>query len=188
MEPAVAIEQTLDPTAMAVWLERYIGVWNAHDVDGIAALYTDDVVYSDPGHPRVMHGQAEVRGFLRGVFAALPDFTVTPAGPICVTPAAPQALATYTFSGTMLGDWPDLGLAATGSRMSGAGVSNWEFRHELVYAYSTYYDTLGMVRQLGVLPRSDSALDRALRPMQHLQARAQRRLNARRQFTEVSDA
>lgn len=181
MEPALASEQTLDATAIAAWLERYIGVWNAHDVEGIVALYTGDVVYFDPGRPRVMHGHAEVQGFLRGVFAALPDFAVTPAGPICVAPATPHALAAYTFSGTMLGDWPDLGLAATGGRMSGAGVSNWTFRGELVCAYSTYYDTLGVVRQLGVLPRSDSALDRAMRPVQHLQARAQRRLNARRQ-------
>jgi hypothetical protein len=41
--------------------------------------------------------------------------------------------------------------------------------------YQTYYDSLDMARQLGILPPVGSPPDRAMAAIQHLQARFQRR-------------
>ena len=41
--------------------------------------------------------------------------------------------------------------------------------------YRTYYDSLDMARQLGILPTVGSAGDRAMTRLQHVQARFQRR-------------
>jgi hypothetical protein len=45
--------------------------------------------------------------------------------------------------------------------------------------YRTYYDSLDMARQIGILPPAGSTAERAMARLQHLQARFQRR-NARR--------
>jgi taurine dehydrogenase small subunit len=52
-------------------------VWNGHDLDGILAMMTDDVVFEasfgkDPWGARVV-GQAAVREFLEDMFRRIPD-------------------------------------------------------------------------------------------------------------------
>ena len=50
----------------------YVGAWNRHDADGLAALYADDALYEDLRLPVTLHGSAAIRGHLYGVFAACP--------------------------------------------------------------------------------------------------------------------
>ena len=56
---------------------RFNTVWNGHDLDGILAMMTDDVVFEasfgkDPWGARVV-GQAAVREFLEDMFRRIPD-------------------------------------------------------------------------------------------------------------------
>jgi ketosteroid isomerase-like protein len=57
-------------------IERFNEVFNAHDVDGIMALMTDDVVFENtspsPDGERC-EGQDAVRGFWERLFAASPN-------------------------------------------------------------------------------------------------------------------
>jgi hypothetical protein len=79
------------------------------------------------------------------------------------------------MTGTMLGPWEYTNLAATGRRIDVPGVDEWTFSGELMSHYEAYCDSLGVARQLGILPPSGSAADRAMAGIQHLQARLQRR-------------
>jgi ketosteroid isomerase-like protein len=59
------------------FVDRFNTVWNGHDVDGILAMMTDDVVFEasfgkDPWGTRVV-GKAVVRELLHGMFARIPD-------------------------------------------------------------------------------------------------------------------
>jgi len=79
------------------------------------------------------------------------------------------------MTGTMRGAWDYMSLAATAQRMDVLGVDEWTFTGDLLSHYQTYYDSLDMSRQLGVLPAVGSAADRTIARLQHLQARFLRR-------------
>jgi len=59
------------------FVTRFNTVWNGHDLDGILAMMTDDVVFEasfgkDPWGARVV-GQGAVREFLEDMFRRIPD-------------------------------------------------------------------------------------------------------------------
>jgi steroid delta-isomerase-like uncharacterized protein len=180
MNAAVTTSPKHDRAYFDAWLDYYVEMWNGHDPDALAALYTVDAPYFDPCHPGYIHGREEIRGFLSGFFVAIPDIEFHPDHPIVFSDDGSYAVSSWTCTGQMLGDWPALGLAGTGGKMSLEGISRWDFDGDLVHRYATFYDSLDAVRQLGGLPSAGGLLDRAFRPMQRLVARGQRRVNARR--------
>ena len=59
------------------FVARFNTVWNGHDLDGILAMMTDDVVFEasfgkDPWGARVV-GRTAVREFLEDMFRRIPD-------------------------------------------------------------------------------------------------------------------
>ena len=74
METRAAISaQTPEANASDV-LARWYDAWNAHDVDAISALMTDDIRYEDPAaHANVLHGRQAVEEYVRTAFKSLPD-------------------------------------------------------------------------------------------------------------------
>jgi steroid delta-isomerase-like uncharacterized protein len=59
------------------FVDRFNTVWNGHDVDGILAMMTDDVVFEasfgkDPWGTRIT-GKRAVREFLEEMFQRIPD-------------------------------------------------------------------------------------------------------------------
>jgi ketosteroid isomerase-like protein len=59
------------------FVDRFNTVWNGHDLEGILAMMTDDVVFEasfgkDPWGTRVV-GKPAVREFLVDMFAKIPD-------------------------------------------------------------------------------------------------------------------
>src|SRR5436190_5392199 len=178
MEAAATATQApggLDHAFLADWSARYLAVWKAHDVEGIVAMCTEDVVWDDPALPETYHGREAVRRFAHAVFSCFPDVQIEELEPPYASATQPKALVPYRFTGTMLGAWEPTNLAATGSRVSFEGVDVWEFRGERMCRYDTKYDLLGVARQMGVMPPQGSPGDRLLTWLQHLQARFQRR-------------
>jgi steroid delta-isomerase-like uncharacterized protein len=58
-------------------VERFNAVWNGHDLDGILAMMTDDVIFEasfgkEPWGSRVV-GKAALRDFLDDMFRRIPD-------------------------------------------------------------------------------------------------------------------
>ena len=174
MEAATKGDARLDPAFIEGWSHRYLEAWNAHDADDVAALCSDDIVWNDPALPEPARGREGVRDFVRATARAFPDFHVEELAPIAISEAG-IAFSQYRMTGTMRGPWTPFDLAPTGARISVLGVDEWTFRGEQMSHYRTYYDSLDMARQLGVLPPVGSGMDRAMAQLQHLQALFQRR-------------
>jgi hypothetical protein len=77
------------------------------------------------------------------------------------------------MTGTMLG--PMDAFAPTGRKIVVSGVDDWTFKDGLLCSYYSYYDTLDVARQLGIMPQSGSRAARLMARLQHAQARLQRR-------------
>jgi steroid delta-isomerase-like uncharacterized protein len=175
MEGTIKAGAKLDPAFVEDWGKRYLQAWNSVDADGVAAMCTEDVAWNDPGLPEPAHGREGVRAFVRATANAFADFHVEELGQPYISAEEPRVLSRYRMTGTMLGPWEYTNLAATGHRIDVLGVDEWTFSGELMSRYETYYDSLDMARQLGILPPVGSAVDQAMAGLQHLQARFQRR-------------
>jgi len=57
---------------------RWLEAWTDKDVDRLVAFYADDCVYKDPQTAAGLTGQAALRQYLTGLFAATPPMTYTP--------------------------------------------------------------------------------------------------------------
>jgi steroid delta-isomerase-like uncharacterized protein len=170
----------LDRDFVEDWARRYLDAWNAHDPDEVASLCTEDVVWTDPSLAAPAHGHAGVSAFVKATARTFPDFHVEESEPPLLSATEPRALSRYHMSATMLGDWKASDFAATGAHISVVGVDEWTFRDELMCRYASYYDTLDMARQLGILPAAGSTIERGMTSLQHVQARMQRRRARRR--------
>jgi steroid delta-isomerase-like uncharacterized protein len=168
-------ETTLDPQFAEDFCERYASAWESRDPDRLAALCTEDVVWTDPALREPLHGRDGVRRFATESFRMCPDFTVEHLGGPYIGQGAARILLAYRMSGTMTGPWVFQDMAPTGARFEVEGIDAFDMRDGLIDRYSTFWDTLGMLRQLGVMPAPGSSADRALTRMQHVQARFQRR-------------
>jgi hypothetical protein len=77
--------------------------------------------------------------------------------------------------GTNTGPIDPPGFAPTGRSVDIEGVDHWWFRDGLVARYRADYDSLGMLRQLGLMAPAGSALERLMVKLQRLGARLRRR-------------
>ena len=174
MEGTTKAGATLEPGFVEDWSRRYLEAWNSLDADGIAALCTEDVVWNDPGLPQPARGRDGVRQFVQVTGRAFAGFHVEELGRPYISAEEPLVLARYQMTGAMLGSWEYTNLAPTGRPFDVIGVDEWTFRDGLMSQYETYYDSVDMARQLGILPPVGSAMDRAMARLQHLRARFQR--------------
>jgi steroid delta-isomerase-like uncharacterized protein len=165
----------VDATFLEDWRARYLAAWIAHDVAAILAMLAEDIVWDDPGLPNTFNGREAVRHFLEATFTTFPDLVIEELEPPYVSPARAKVLVPYRFTGTMRGDWEPMNIAATGARVSFEGIDQWEFEGEQMSRYTTYYDSMDLARQMGVMPPHGSGADRLMTRLQHLQARLQRR-------------
>jgi len=159
-------------------LERWYAAWNAHDVDAVAALVTDDVRYEDPAaHANVLEGRRPVAEHVRAAFRGLPDLHlekleewVSPGGQVI----ASYFRVTATFSGVL--EAPGLPpLAPTNSGIDLLGMDRSEIRDGRLSRHQIFWDTGELTRQIGVLPPRGSATERLSRRLQHLTARRMRK-------------
>jgi len=171
------VAASLDHEFVGEWSVRYLAAWNALDANTVASLCTDDVVWKDPAAPVPIVGRDGVHEFVRTTATAFPDFHVAETAPPCALPGQAIVLSPYRMTGTMLG--PMERFAPTGATLSVEGVDKWTFRGELLCALTTYYDSLEVARQLGIMPPVGSGVERMMIRLQHVQARIQRGRNGR---------
>jgi steroid delta-isomerase-like uncharacterized protein len=165
------------PTASEL-LERWYAAWNAHDVDAVSALMTDDIRYEDPAaHANVLEGRREVTEYVARAFTALPDLFLdkleewTTPGDVVI---ASYFRITATFRGAA--EAPNLPpLAPTNGRIDLLGMDRSEMRDGRLARHQIFWDTGELGRQLAALPERGSAMERFSRRLQPLTARRLRR-------------
>lgn len=138
-------------------IEDLIAAFNAHDVDKILSHFTSDVVWSDPSLPEPANGQEEARRVVTAILAAFPDLHFAPKTlRIYVAPDGKSAVSSWEWSGTMTGPIEPPGYAPTGKRVTVEGTCRYEFHDRLIRKHAVIYDVLGMLQQLGIMPKTDS--------------------------------
>jgi steroid delta-isomerase-like uncharacterized protein len=123
--------------------------WSSHDLAGLAALFTDDLLYEDVTMSRVNRSQADLRAFGQEFFAGFPDVTFELTSAFA---SAEGGSAEWIMRGTHSGDIP--GLPATGKRVEVRGASVFAFAGDKMQRCSDYWDMATFLRQLGVMPSS----------------------------------
>ncbi|HET6560470.1 MAG TPA: ester cyclase [Marmoricola sp.] len=146
----------LDQAELIAFSEEVLRLWNAHDVDGVVAHLTDDVTWSFPLHEEPLHGRAAVADDLRDTFTAFPDLQIPEEEFVMFTDADRQlTMQSWTMTGTMTGPSKAAGLPATGASVRIVGSTLCRIRNGEVSAWTTTYDALDFMQQIGLLPRSN---------------------------------
>lgn len=120
---------------------------NAHDLERIEALHSQDFTGYDTGRPTPIVGAQEIRNIIGYAFAGLPDFRVQVVDFI----ADGSRISTRwrvegTHKGTLLNIPPTL------RRVSFEGYTVLTLQDELIKSSHTLWDMAGLLRQLGLLP------------------------------------
>jgi steroid delta-isomerase-like uncharacterized protein len=161
-------------SAASTALTHWYAAWNAHDVDAISALMTDDVRYEDPSAPRaVMHGRREVEDYVGAAFAAIPDLRLEKLEE-WVTAGGAVIASYFRLSGTFESPLTSPGqpaLAPTGQRVEVFGMDRSEIRDERLERHQIFWDMAEFGRQMGFFPPRGSRMENVTRRLQHLTAR-----------------
>ena len=133
-----------------------LGRWNAHDADGLVEHLTDDVVWTFPLQEEPLHGPAAVREDLEDMFTAFPDLRIPEDGFVPFVDTERQlTMQRWVMTGTMTGPSRSAGLPATGRSVWIAGSTFCRVRAGSIWEWTTTYDALDFMQQIGLLPRSD---------------------------------
>jgi steroid delta-isomerase-like uncharacterized protein len=130
--------------------ERGTETFNAHDLDGFAAVLADDVVFEAPGGARG-EGKAACVAFFGGWFGAFPDAHVDVhhlhvAGDVVVE----EGTFTGTHEGVLKGPTGDV--PPTHRRVRIGYIQVLRFRDGKHVSFNLMFDRLAMLEQLGLMP------------------------------------
>lgn len=133
------------PRAAPASLAGYARAWSAHDVERIAAHFTDDAVYEDVTLGEVRRGRAAIRTFARGTSDALPGFALEQRS---LRRGERWATPEWVMRGTD---------RATGKRFAVRGVSVMELERGRIRRNTDYWNMADLQRQIGAPPPPPSA-------------------------------
>jgi steroid delta-isomerase-like uncharacterized protein len=134
--------------------DQYTDLMNEHDAAGLAALYADDGTFSDPtGEYR---GRDAITEYWDGFLNAFPDMHVQDD---FKAESGDTAINEWTISGTQTGplEGPEGTIPATGKGITLRGVDALTVRDGLIHSHRVYYDQLGFMIQLGLVPERAAA-------------------------------
>jgi steroid delta-isomerase-like uncharacterized protein len=130
--------------------ERGTETFNAHDVDGFAAVLADDVVFRAPGGMGGA-GKAACVEFFGGWFGAFPDAHVEVHGVHFVDDiAVEEGTFTGTHDGVLHGPGGDV--PPTGRSVAVDYIQVLRFRDGKHASFNLMFDRLLMLEQLGLIP------------------------------------
>jgi steroid delta-isomerase-like uncharacterized protein len=121
--------------------------WNRQDVEGVLAHYDDSITWLNIAMEETYRGKGEVRAFLRKLFAAFPDLNFEVTYKIARGDnVAEQWCIRGTHGGTFMG------IPATGRRVEIPGMSMAELREGKFVSDHFYFDALGVLRDMALMP------------------------------------
>jgi ketosteroid isomerase-like protein len=130
--------------------EKGTATFNAHDIDGFAAVLANDVAFEAPGGIRGS-GKSACAEFFGGWFAAFPDAHVEVHALHLLDDVAVEE---GTFTGTHHGvlHSPQGDLPPTGRAVSVDYIQVLRFRDSQHASFKLMFDRLLMLEQLGLVP------------------------------------
>jgi steroid delta-isomerase-like uncharacterized protein len=143
--PAEAAQPASQPIA-----DAWIAFWNSRDVNGGAALFTEDAFYEDLTQGAMnYHGLKEIEGFAQGYFSVAPAdsvFTLTNAVEESDLKGGGHVIIEWLWNST---DpfWK------TGKKVSVRGATVIDLAEGKIARNSDYWDLATALRQVGLLPK-----------------------------------
>jgi hypothetical protein len=172
----MVVEQVLE-LELVEFAERWVGRWNAHDLDGILALVTDDITWEDPSIDGTARGLPDARRYIQRVFRAFPDIAWAMPDGLFVSLDDDSEIVKvgqpWTCRGTALGRIDPPGFAPTGNAFELEGFDVWDLQRSdgRVRRVVSHYDALEFARRAGLMPARGSGGERVLVRLQRLRAR-----------------
>jgi steroid delta-isomerase-like uncharacterized protein len=139
----------MDGAELQELIDRYNDAWNAHDVDAIVAMHTEDSVFENHVTGDVNVGREHIAAAIRGIFAVFPDLTFEGRRQYVREDLVVQE---WTARGTHEGTMTRAGIEVppTGRRVEYKGMDVIPIREGLVARKDVYSDSITLLRQLGL--------------------------------------
>jgi steroid delta-isomerase-like uncharacterized protein len=139
----------VDGSELQEFIDRYNAAWNAHDVDAIVAMHTDDSVFENHVTGDVNVGREQIAGAISGIFAVFPDLAFETRRAYIRQDLVVQE---WTARGTQQGTMTRSGIEVepTGRKVEYRGMDVIPIRDGLVARKDVYSDSITMLRQLGL--------------------------------------
>ena len=137
-------------------IRKAVEALNRHDPAGFAANYTEDAVIYDPYYPEPLRGRAAVQKDIEDFVRAFADMH----NAIKLTMSEGNVIATeFAVTATHTGPLalPSGEIPATGKKLSFEGSVFSRCNSEgLIVEEHRYYDVLGQLVQLGLMPEAEA--------------------------------
>jgi steroid delta-isomerase-like uncharacterized protein len=131
------------------FIDRYNDAWNAHDVDAIVAMHTEDSVFENHVTGDVNVGREQIGAAIRGIFGVFPDLSFEGRRQYIGEDLVVQE---WTARGTQQGTMTRGGVEVppTGKTVEYKGMDVIPIEDGLVARKDVYSDGVTLLRQLGL--------------------------------------
>src|SRR6266852_1932121 len=121
--------------------------WNRQDVEGVLNYYDDSITWLNIAMEETYRGKGEVRVFLKRLFSAFPDLNFEVTYKIA---RGDNVAEQWFIRGTHRGTF--MGIPPTGRRIDIPGMSMAELREGKFVSDHFYFDALGVLRDMALMP------------------------------------
>jgi steroid delta-isomerase-like uncharacterized protein len=130
-------------------IDRYNAAWNAHDVDTIVSMHTEDSVFENHVTGDRNVGRDEIARAIGGIFSVFPDLSFeTRRSYVRDDLVVQEWTARGTHEGTMTRS--GIEVPPTGRKVEYKGMDVIPIRDGLVARKDVYSDSVTLLRQLGL--------------------------------------
>ena len=139
----------MDGAELQEFIDRYNDAWNAHDVEAIVAMHTEDSVFENHTTGDVNVGREAIGQAIAGIFRVFPDLTFEGRRQYIREDLVVQE---WTARGTHQGTMTRSGIEVepTGRTVEYRGMDVIPIREGLVARKDVYSDGVTLLRQLGL--------------------------------------
>ena len=131
---------------------KFADAVNAHDLDAATVMWAPDAAIHDPGTPEAIKGKEAVRQNLGSWLQTFPDMKFEVVEPVLSEGdnVGFQVRISGTHTGNLVG--PQGTVPPTNKKFQFTGVGFWHLNSQgLIGEERRYYDTAGLMRQLGLI-------------------------------------
>ena len=131
------------------FIDRYNAAWNAHDVEAIVTMHTEDSVFENHVTGDRYEGREAIARAITGIFGVFPDLSFEARRQHLREDLVVQE---WTARGTQLGAMTRAGIQVepTGRTVEYRGMDIIPIRDGLVARKDVYSDSITLLRQLGL--------------------------------------